>query len=320
MLGQPSTPPRRGLDPILLAVGVLAVVVALVGLALFTGVLRFGSADGSPPASASAVAASGSVAPSATAEAPTGSELPSAGPGGIVVGGLVEATAGGLPVMESAGLGGTLVGTLPAGQAVFVAEGPVEQDGLTWFLLSGLGLPPNSGCEAPTTIADCPSWIGWAASASGGDAALQPVEASCADLGDYRAFARLQPLVQLVCAGDDPVTLTAWWPGPSPDNVCIDAPPGVDWLYCALAFGGWLAPSPDEVGTQFLAVAVDPSSGVTLPEPGRWVEVTGHLNDPASDACNVVPGNPTSERAAWAQVLQCRSTLVVDSMVEVAGG
>jgi hypothetical protein len=286
----------------------VAVVVALVAIGLVSGSLRFGSGAGSPSPSASSAAAGAS---------PT-SGAATAAPGDIVVGALVEATLGGLPVMEAPGVTGQPVGALPAGQPAYVADGPVERDGSTWFLLSGLGLPPNTGCEVPYSIADCPTWIGWTPSTVDGRATLKPVGMSCPDLNDYRDFANQPPLTQLVCAGDDRITLTAWWAGRPNQATCIDAPPGVDWLYCAQALSGWLAPAPDEVGSTWLTVAVDPSSGVILPAPGRWVEVSGHLDDPAAAACSVVPGAPDAELGAWAQVLQCRSTLVIDSIV-VAG-
>lgn len=235
----------------------------------------------------------------------------------IEVDGLATATGIGLPVMESPSFLVAGVGTLPAGQSAIVVAGPVSRDGLDWYLLSGLGLPPNTGCEEPFSIADCPAWIGWAP-VSTGAAALAPLEQpACPDLSDYESFAAQPPIMQLVCARGRTVTLTAWWPGRSPFETCIDSPPGVDWLYCARALGGWLAPSPDLVGTHFVGVAVDPASAVVLPPPNRWVKVTGHVDDPAAAACNVVPGALDAELAAWDQVLRCRSTLVVESMVEV---
>ncbi|HET9522439.1 MAG TPA: hypothetical protein VFO73_15430 [Candidatus Limnocylindrales bacterium] len=315
----------RGLSPVLAAV-VLVVLLALAWIALVTALTGPDSADESPPpatsvggAGASGSSASPRTPPSTASAGPPSAGLPSAGPDEIVVGSLVEATADGLQVMESAGLGATPVGVLPAGQPALIVSGPAERDGFTWYLLSGLGLPPNTGCEEPYTIADCPGWIGWVP-LDEEVASLTPVVPECADPSNYLDFARQSPLLQLVCMGNRAVKLTAWWAGPSPFHVCIDSPPGVDWLYCAAALHGWLAPSPDDVGITWLAVAVDPASGVVLQEPGRWVEVTGHFDDPAATACNVVPGAPDAELAAWGQVLQCRSTLVVESMVEVAGG
>jgi hypothetical protein len=287
-----------------------AAVVALIALgaaliALAGGYLVL-TAIGVPTATESSPSPTAPASPTA----PTAAE-------GIEVDGLVTVTGVGLPVMESPSFLVAGVGTLPAGQPAMVVAGPVSRDGLDWYLFSGLGLPPNSGCEEPFAIADCPAWIGWAP-VSTGTAALAAIEQpTCPDLSDYEAFAAQPPIMQLVCARGRTVTLTAWWPGRSPFETCIDSPPGVDWLYCAPALGGWLAPSPDLVGTHFVGVAVDPASGVVLPEPNRWVEVTGHVDDPAAAACRVVPGAPDAERAAWDQVLQCRSTLVVESMVEV---
>jgi hypothetical protein len=308
-----SPVPRRHLDSVLPAVG-LVVLLALAWIAAVTVLTGLGAADASPPPGTSA----GGGAASASASTVTAGTS-SAVPDGIVVGSLFEATADGLPVMESAGPVGTQVGVLPAGQPALVVSGPVERGAFEWYLVSGLGLPPNSGCVEPYTIADCPSWIGWIP-IDEEVASLTPVVPACADPSDYAAFARQPKLLQLVCAGNRDLTLTAWWPGKSEFEVCIDSPPEVDWLYCASALSGSLAPSPDEVGITALTVAVDPASSVVLPAPGRWVEVSGHFDDPAAAACNVVPGAPDAELGAWTQVLDCRSTLVVESMVEVAGG
>lgn len=312
MAGATSPSPSRGRTSVLAVVG-LVILLAVGWITLVIALTAPRSADQSPPPAASIVGAGSSVSPSTASEGPS-----SAAPDGIV-GSLVEATADGLPVMESAGLGATPVGVLPAAHPALVVSGPVERDGFAWYLVSGLGLPPNSGCEEPYTIADCPGWLGWIP-IDEEIASLTPVLPACADPSDYVEFARQPALLQLVCMGNRDLTLTAWWPGPSPFETCIDSPPGVDWLYCARALAGSLAPSPDEVGITALAVAVDPASGVVLPEPGRWVTVTGHFDDPAATACNVVPGAPDAELAAWTQVLQCRSTLVVGSMVEVARG
>jgi hypothetical protein len=79
-----------------------------------------------------------------------------------------------------------------------------------------------------------------------------------------------------------------------------------------------MAPSPNDAWSAWVGTAIDPASGVSPPGAGRWVTVTGHVDDPAAAACHVVPGAPDAVLAAWSQVLQCRSTLVVESMVEVA--
>ncbi|HEU0236922.1 MAG TPA: hypothetical protein VFR14_10835 [Candidatus Limnocylindrales bacterium] len=284
-------------------VGLIALAGA--GIALVGGYVAL-TAIGVPTATESSPSATAPASPTAPAAAE-----------GIEVDGLVTVAGVGLPVMEAPSFLVTGVGTLPPSQPAIVVAGPVNREGLNWYLLSGLGLPPNSGCEEPFSIADCPAWIGWAP-ASTGTAVLTALEQpACPDLSSYESFAVQTPIMQLVCARGRTVTLTAWWPGRSPFDTCIDSPPGVDWLYCARALGGWLAPSPDRVGQQAVGLAVDPASGVVLPEPDRWVEVTGHVDDPAAAACRVVPGAPDNERAAWDQVLRCRSTLVVESMVEV---
>jgi hypothetical protein len=60
---------------------------------------------------------------------------------------------------------------------------------------------------------------------------------------------------------------------------------------------------------------VDPASGVSLESQRRWVQVTGHLDDPAAATCRYVyPDDWTEPRLddAWA-VEACRTKFVVDS-------
>ena len=278
-----------------------------------------GPSSATPGPAAPATPAPASPTPSARPHtAPPASEQPTDGL--PVVGGLVVAGSGDLPVATAPGqTSGDLVGVLPNGQTAYVVDGPVVHSGVPWYVLSGLGLLPNTGCEAPYTIRECPTWIGWVAAApADGLPLLRQVEARCPDRLDYQGLAGLRPIMRIACGGGQALTITAWWAGRAPEAYCIDSPPGVDWLYCALALGGWLAPSPDDVGDHWLAVAVDPASAVVLPEPGRWVDVTGHVDDPASAQCHVVPGNPAADLAGRAQVLDCRSTLVVDAIAATA--
>jgi hypothetical protein len=97
-----------------------------------------------------------------------------------------------------------------------------------------------------------------------------------------------------------------------------------DWMSAAYGYGAWyISPqntrtTPD--GTR-LAVNLLPSALLTPPAEGVPVIVTGHLNDPASQDCRIVPTilfsselPPTSEAIGL-----CERSLVVTA-ISAAGG
>ncbi len=234
-----------------------------------------------------------------------------------------------LTVRAAPGRSAERLGTIMAEWEAYVADGPVYADGLPWYLISGLGLPPNAGCEWPylTDPFNCPGWIGWAAGASAeGEPWLVGAEPRCPGPGDYRAVASLQPLVRLACFRETSLEFAAWWPGPTEGAGChLDAGPDIEWLLCPSVSGVALAPSPAEIGLNVLTVAVDPRSGVVMPSDSTWVRIAGHLGDPSAATCALVSPDPlTSEMrgddvARQAQALHCRATFVADSVVATGG-
>jgi hypothetical protein len=315
--------PQRAGGAVMLVVGGLAILVAIAAVAYVAGIFGGdGTADASgsptPGSTSSASAGATSTAGGTSSAAPTPS--PSAPTGDVAVDALARTTVNGLNVRRTPTTTGERLGSLVAGETALVLAGPVSADGTDWVLLGALGLPPNAGCEEPITIDpfSCPDWIGWVAvrSPNDGTAWLERVDWDCPNPADYEQFAALTPVLQLACAGGTSVTVTGWWVGPDPQAGCIDAPPGVDWLFCPWAFGGALGASADQPGLLNLPLTVDPASGVALIEPDRRVTVTGHYDDPAAEGCRVVPGNLGDDIAGAAQELRCRATLVVDSMVE----
>ncbi len=75
---------------------------------------------------------------------------------------------GELSVREAPGTDATRIGSLALGTPAFVVAGPTNASGYQWYQLSGLGLPPSTGCAGPieTDPFNCPVWIGWVAAAS----------------------------------------------------------------------------------------------------------------------------------------------------------
>jgi len=57
-----------------------------------------------------------------------------------------------------------------------------------------------------------------------------------------------------------------------------------DWLWCHDRYWESLYANPEE--EIFIDLYVDPASGTSLPHDGRWVSVTGHLDDPAATRCD----------------------------------
>ena len=81
-------------------------------------------------------------------------------------------------VRATPGLEGDVEWRLPEGTHGRIG-GPAEADGLTWYQLSGMGLPYASGCITPEPgeLLECPAWIGWlAAKAEDGTAYLASAE------------------------------------------------------------------------------------------------------------------------------------------------
>ncbi len=337
----PPRPPRRppGRNdrspwPMLIGVALLAI---LAGVMFFLVLGGDGGADPSPTPSASAsagasesAAASASIAPSAAAstEASAG---PTPTPVSLEIDSIVATTVGELSVRAAPGTDATRLGSLALGTPAFVVAGPQTASGYTWYQLSALGLPPNTGCAGPieTDPFNCPVWLGWVAAAStdgvpwltddAGDAdecAAEPIEFEAIVIG-------VTDLMRLHCFGSDPFTYRAYWPemgDAGVGGVCLsqDAPSG--WLICQNINQNFI--SIDEGGNESigLLVSVDPASGVVMPERGTWVELTVHLDDPAAQSCDEdVDESDAGDRSAEEMVLFCRGQMVVESVTAVDG-
>jgi hypothetical protein len=271
--------------------------------------------------SASAVPSAG---PSASAAA-----APSAGPTDVALDTIVVTTVDGLSVRAEPGTGAERLGSLANGSPSFVAGGPADADGYRWYLVSGLGLPPNTGCAGPleNDPYNCPVWYGWVAS---GDTdgtpwlTKQPQECAKAPIDFEEIVFGVTDLMRLACFGSEPTTFRAWWPElpdeAEPGGVCLaqDAPSG--WLVCQHTNDAMVAIYDADLAGIGLRISVDPASGVMMPERGTWLELTVHLDDPAAQSCgNDAVGAMAEEWMPEQWVLFCRGQLVVDAVTKVDG-
>jgi hypothetical protein len=308
---------------------VLLGVIALVLLVLFLLRGEEGTASASPtPTATPAPSTSPTVEPGTSAPA-SPSAAPSASPGEIAIDSVVQTTAGALAVRAEPGVGGERLGSLALGSPGFVVDGPTEADGFTWYLVSSLGLPPNSGCAAPleTDPFNCPSWFGWVAAASeSGDPWLAPAELDCPERPvTVEDLVIGRPKIErLACMASEPITFRAWWPE-LPDSglggACLAEHEPSGWLLCQnINYNSVTVDENEGFGGLGMPISIDPASGVTMPERQTWIELTAHFDDPAAQGCDeAAEVFPNPDREPQQFVLDCRAELVVDSATAVDG-
>lgn len=231
---------------------------------------------------------------------------------------MVRAVNPGIALRVDPGLDAERVGALAEGSRSLVLDGPVAADGYSWYLLSGPGLPPSSGCTTPlpTEPLSCPIWLGWAA--AGPDHAWfveDPTE--CPDPAtEADRFALLGDFEALHCYAGEELVVTGWLqeyastpdPAPCPTGT-QEGPAG--WLWCHERWWEALYVPPDQA--LFIELIVDPASGITLPHDGRLVTVRGRLDHELAEQCaaSVLDGGQIRPEDA---VRTCRSRFVVASI------
>jgi hypothetical protein len=318
----------------IIGVALLGILAAVMAIIVFGG---GGDDDPSPTpsasASASAVAseapsdeASASAAASESA-APSGTPGPTPTPVSLDLDSIVATTVTDLSVRAEPGTSATRLGSLENGALSFVAGGPVDAGGYRWYLLSGLGLPPSTGCAGPfeTDPYNCPVWFGWvAASSPDGTPWLttQAPECPAEPIQADDLIIAVTDLIRLACYGSDPFTFRAFWPEIPDDAGLGGACPSQDepggWLICQnINYNGVVVDETQEFGGLGVNVSIDPASGVSMPERGTWVELTVHLDDPAAQACGETTFAEESEGTPEQWVLFCRGQMVVESVSAV---
>jgi len=186
------------------------------------------------------------------------------------------------------------LGHLRLDEPAYVVAGPVQADGYVWYQLGPVR--PVLDCADDSTLA-CGQWFGLAAAETpDGDRWLGPLNLACPTERTTASYLSLQPAERLACAGDDEWKLTAYI-AEEGGRGCLPVwvtDPG--WLFTACNF---LFPQPvereldEDTGLQ---VFVHPDLGICgssmfdsgcpfAPYKGSWVEMTGHLDDPAASTC-----------------------------------
>ena len=331
---QPPLRRRSGPNTTALVSGIIVLTV-LAALLLFLVLTRqpggSASASATPSPSASAAASPSATAADSPDGSPAGTAEPGAAPPDLAHDTIVTTLVDGLSVRAEPALGGELLGTLALGAPSFVVDGPTASDGYAWFLVSGLGLPANTGCTGPaeTEPFSCPVWWGWAAAASEtGDPWLQPTGADdCPDepLTAESLSIGVTAIMRLACFGSEPITFRGWYPEVPDDaglgGACASQDEPSGWLLCQnINYDFVLADEDQDFFGIGVRVSTDPAGSASMPERGTWVEVTAHLDDPAAEGCDEAAhaaGEP--DRPDEQIVLDCRAELVLDAAEAVDG-
>jgi hypothetical protein len=281
------------------------------------------SSSAGPSASGSAAAsASPTVAPAASGDAPAQPDL--------AVDTVVATTVENLTVRAVPGLDGERLGTLESGALSFLTGGPTDADGFRWYLVSGLGLPPNTGCAGPaeTEPYNCPFWFGWVAAASeSGEPWLVAHELACPQAphtAETISIGRTS-IERLACFGAEPFTFRGYWPEIPEDAGLGGACPAQDepsgWLLCQnINYNNIVIDDGEDMFGIGITVSIDPESGVTMPERGTWVEVRVHLDDPDAQSCDEDAAATGDDETPPEQlVLNCRAEAVLEAAQAVDG-
>ena len=268
----------------IIGVVVLAVLTVILLAMLLTRGDGTATVSESPTPSASASASAiGSASPGAsqsgTPAASASADLPDQPD--LAADAVVATTVANLTVRGAPGLGAERLGSLENGALSFVAGGPTDADGFRWYLVSGLGLPPNSGCagEPETDPYNCPIWFGWVAAASeSGEPWLVEHDIACPEepytaenlaLGRPPSSAvvlRLRTRSRSAAGGRRSPRM----PG-SGARAFQEEPSG--WLLCQnINYNSIVVDETEDFFGIGVKVSIDPATDASMPERGTWVE------------------------------------------------
>ena len=315
----------RTLAPVYKEFVLRGIILSVLGLLVLASCASAGDSSSTPASAASsdAVASQPSAASPTTAASAGASAQASQQ---VTADDLVRAVVEGLSVRTDPSTVADRLGTLPADATAFVLAGPVDADGHAWYQLANLGNPSADECAAETRPFHCAPWVGWAAGAAPeGDPWLEPIDTDCPAERDTPAYISTDALTRLACAGDAEWKLVAYVAPMAAGRGCFPV-----WIVdpfwmdsaCTLNF-----PQPAESETDMdtsIQAFVPPELGECLPAAcppfdelkGSWVEIVGHLDDPAAETCTSVLNesispapHPPPDRDLT--VFTCRLNLVV---------
>ena len=258
------------------------------------------------------------------------SAAPSGSPTALTLDTIVQTTVDSLSVRLEPGVGAERLGSLALGSPSYLVAGPTEADGFQWYQVSGLGLPPATGC-AGTVESDpynCPFWFGWVAAASeSGEPWLEPAPRDCpatpltaealivARSDIQRLHASAASRSRSGAGGRrSPTTPASAGRAPPPKSRAAGS------ICQNINYNQVTINENEEFGGVGVSISIDPASGVAMPDPGTWVELRVHLDDAAAQGCDEAAAVAGDDgRAPEQAVLDCRAELVVESATAVDG-
>lgn len=163
---------------------------------------------------------------------------------------------------------------------LFLAEGPVEVDGRDWWRVTPTHDEEGVPQMTPRALL---GWIDAGPPGSGVLVPLDPCPPRPPNLSVLVPPAATWAL-GLGCFGGEVLELQGWWAGsPSePAEDCEIVPAFLcTWYAVFPVIRNWDGPG-TEARFDF---HIDPSAGVTPPQPGRWVVITGRFDDPLAATC-----------------------------------
>lgn len=303
----------------------LIIIVVLGTLAAGCGAETTGSpgpsgTDQPTPSASSTVAPASSASASASASQGAASSMSASPDAAIPVDTVVATTVERLSLRRTPGTDGERMGFLELETVAYVLEGPTEVDGLPWYRITGLGLPYASGCVTtpPTEPITCPAFHGWAAGANeAGEPWLAATDPGDCPEPTIESVSEWGFTWRLICWSDEAVMFDAWWPELPPDaglgGACPQESEPAGFLYCQSVNG--LSASPEEGPVNRITLSIDPASGVSMPERGQWIRVTGQFDHALAEACAELAADDQDPDDA---VFACRLQFVPTS-VEAAG-
>ncbi len=180
---------------------------------------------------------------------------------------------------------------LTEGQRLFVVDGPHAESGYWWYLVQ-----PIMARDASEALP-----FGWVASADrDGEPWLEAIDPECPSEPTVEAIAALSPEEQLVCFGDETLTITGEQQQCGASNVSIDP----SWFQ-----GGGCSYGP----TPEAAVFVRFPPEVEGPSGTGAQEFTGHFDDQRAQECRWVGAEPRTPRLPEQAIVFCRTQFVVES-------
>jgi hypothetical protein len=229
---------------------------------------------------------------------------PATTPLAIAPGSVVEVLYPGVSFYADSNTGDTL-SDAPFGDHLWVVAGPEMVDGVPWYRVQWRPTPTYGAIP------------GWMPGVVDGHPTVQPVEPDCpSEPLTVAALVALHPAERLICLGGDPMTLGPVILEPDPNRTpASDGSPS--WLARTSVLTMFDPPGPGGVEGPLLVRA---GPDVADLPTGVWLEVIGHVDDPAAASCtrHWTESDGAQPETTAEQVLSCREQFVITAVHQVA--